>query len=145
MITLSIRQPWAWLIIHAGKDIENREWRSTFEGRIQIHAGKTMGRAEYEHAVVSCEVVSDKTGRLIQLPPPSEIPLGGIVGSVEIFGCVTESESPWVCGAYGFLLRDPRPSEFYPVMGRLGFFDVKAPQLASTKTAPNSGGRLDIL
>lgn len=27
MIALSIRQPWAWLIINAGKDIENRDWK----------------------------------------------------------------------------------------------------------------------
>ena len=27
MKALSIRQPWAWLILHAGKDIENRDWK----------------------------------------------------------------------------------------------------------------------
>jgi hypothetical protein len=30
---LSIRQPWAWLICHAGKNIENRPWRTQFRGR----------------------------------------------------------------------------------------------------------------
>ena len=28
MKALSIRQPWAWAILHAGKDIENRDWRT---------------------------------------------------------------------------------------------------------------------
>lgn len=26
-LALSVRQPWAWAIIHAGKDIENRSWQ----------------------------------------------------------------------------------------------------------------------
>ena len=26
MKALTIKQPWAWAIIHAGKDIENRDW-----------------------------------------------------------------------------------------------------------------------
>lgn len=37
--TLSIRQPWAWAILHAGKTIENREWpRCSYRGPIFIHA-----------------------------------------------------------------------------------------------------------
>lgn len=27
-VALSIRQPWAWAILHAGKDIENRDWHT---------------------------------------------------------------------------------------------------------------------
>ena len=26
-IALSVRQPWTWGIIHAGKPVENRDWR----------------------------------------------------------------------------------------------------------------------
>src|SRR3990167_9411398 len=50
MKALSIRQPWAWLILHAGKDIENRGWPTSFRGRFLIHASKGMTRAEYELA-----------------------------------------------------------------------------------------------
>ena len=39
MPALSIRQPWAWAILHAGKDIENRSWRTAFRGEVLIHAG----------------------------------------------------------------------------------------------------------
>ena len=35
MKALSIRQPWAWAIINAGKDIENRQWPTKFRGSIQ--------------------------------------------------------------------------------------------------------------
>ncbi len=43
METISIQQPWAWLIVsgQAGKDIENRtRWHYKHRGRVQIHAGK---------------------------------------------------------------------------------------------------------
>ncbi len=32
-VALSIRQPWAWLIIHACKDVENRDWPTRVRGR----------------------------------------------------------------------------------------------------------------
>ena len=38
MKALSIRQPWAWLILHGGKDIENRTWATKLRGRVLIHA-----------------------------------------------------------------------------------------------------------
>ena len=58
---------------------------------------------------------------------------GGIVGSVEIVDCVTESASPWFVGRYGFVLRDPKPLPFTQWKGQLGFFDV--PELALTQPA----------
>mgnify|MGYP001114609934 CR=1 FL=1 len=50
MKALSIRQPWAWLIVHAGKNIENRSWRSHYHGRFLVHAAKGMTRQEYDEA-----------------------------------------------------------------------------------------------
>lgn len=38
MKALSIRQPWAWLILHGGKDMENRSRRTHMRGRICVHA-----------------------------------------------------------------------------------------------------------
>ena len=34
MKALSLRQPWAWAVVHAGKSIENRRWntRGTVQG-----------------------------------------------------------------------------------------------------------------
>ena len=51
MKALSIRQPWAWLILNAGKDIENRSWYTSVRGRVLIHASKGMTLAEYEDAI----------------------------------------------------------------------------------------------
>ena len=39
---LSIRQPWAWLIVNGFKDVENRNWRTHWRGRLLIHASKGM-------------------------------------------------------------------------------------------------------
>ena len=42
MKALSIRQPWAWLIVNGFKDIENRKWHTQFRGRIYVQSGKRM-------------------------------------------------------------------------------------------------------
>lgn len=114
MRALSIRQPWAWLILNAGKDIENRNWSTAFRGRFLIHASKGMTRYEYENAPI----------HIVDLPDFDELQRGGIVGSVELVDCVSDSDSEWFFGEYGFLLRDPKPLPFIPYKGKLGFFDV---------------------
>ena len=48
MKALSIRQPWAWLIVNGFKDIENRTWPTKFRGRVLVHASKGMTRDEYD-------------------------------------------------------------------------------------------------
>lgn len=134
MKALSIRQPWASLILKARKDVENRCWPTTVRGRILIHAAKGMTRAEHEDAIAfAVEAIrSDPrnagAGRTVTLRELGfafdELPRGGIVGSVEIVDCVRTSESPWFVGEFGFVLRDPRPLPFMPWKGQLGFFDV---------------------
>jgi hypothetical protein len=121
--TLSIRQPWAWLILNAGKDIENRDWPTQYRGLVLIHAGKGMTRDEYESADSTAALVVPH----IDLPPHKALERGGIVGIAEITGCVTKSDSPWFFGLYGFVLRNARPLPFMPWRGQLGFFDVPQP------------------
>lgn len=121
MKTLSIRQPWAWLIIHGGKDIENRSWPTCFRGRFLVHAAKGMTRAEYEDARDTAMHINPA----IQLPAFEELARGGIVGSVELTDCIDDSASPWFFGKFGFVLRNPEPLRFSPMSGRLGFFDVQ--------------------
>jgi hypothetical protein len=43
---LSIRQPWAWLIVQGDKDIENRS--TTYRRRVLIHAGKQPDESLFE-------------------------------------------------------------------------------------------------
>lgn len=44
MKAITIKQPWASLIVSGLKDIENRTWKTNFRGRVLIHAGKTRER-----------------------------------------------------------------------------------------------------
>ncbi len=120
MKALSIRQPWAWLILNAGKDIENRDWSTNVRGRILIHAGKGMTRDEYENAQ---DLLWD-INEAVRFPAFGELERGGIVGAVEIIDCVTKSDSPWFFGEYGFVLRNPERLPFRPLLGKLGFFGV---------------------
>ena len=121
---ISIRQPWAWLILHAGKDIENRTWRTHFRGRVLIHASQGMTRNEFDEAMdwiaVGSEIPLD-----FHEPDFAELQRGGIVGEVEIVDCVNHSDSPWFQGPYGFALRNPKPLPFVPCKGALGFFTPK--------------------
>ena len=41
MKAITIKQPWASLIVAGIKDIENRTWKTSFRGRVLIHAAKT--------------------------------------------------------------------------------------------------------
>lgn len=120
-VAISVRQPWAWLILHAGKDIENRTWPTRFRGRVAIHASKGMTRQEYEDAM-NWIVLNARLALDFREPKMEELQRGGIVGEVNIVDCVTASKSPWFVGEYGFVLRDARPLPFLPCKGSLGFF-----------------------
>jgi hypothetical protein len=39
MKTLTVRQPWASLIVTGAKDVENRSWPTSYRGTLLIHAG----------------------------------------------------------------------------------------------------------
>jgi len=123
MKALSIRQPWAWLIIHGGKDIENRSWHTKFRGRFLVHASQGMTRGEYDEAL---ELVHDIGSMELyqRFPSFNNLPRGVIVGSVELVDSLDTSDSPWYMGQKAFLLRDPKPLAFTPLKGRLGFFKV---------------------
>ncbi len=114
MLTLSIQQPWAWLIVNGYKDIENRDWPTKVRGRIRVHAGKKFDQEAYEFI--------KEEHPAILIPAADEIPRGGIVGEVTITGCVEQSASPWFFGRYGFTLTDGKPLPLIPCKGKLGFF-----------------------
>ena len=124
MKALSIRQPWAWLIMNAGKDIENRVWRTPVRGRILVHAAKGMTLDEWSDAW-HFAIGSGAGPKAMEMGLTAHtVERGGIVGSVEIVDCVTTSASRWFVGPFGFVLRDPQPLPFRPLKGALGFFDV---------------------
>lgn len=119
-LALTIRQPWAWAIVDAGKDIENRTWPTKYRGPICIHAGANRNRMEYEEAARFMHFYLDPQ---VIAPLTMDVCYGSIIATAEIVGCVQQSESPWFFGPYGFVLANVQPVPFLPCKGALGFFD----------------------
>ncbi len=114
MRILSIRQPWAWLIVNGHKDIENRSWPTKVRGPFLVHAGLKLAEEDYDQIAAWSN---------IHLPPRGEIERGGIVGQSTIIDCIEDHGSPWFFGPYGFVLAQSKPLPFHPMRGRLGFFN----------------------
>jgi hypothetical protein len=68
MKALSIRQPWAELILRGEKDVENRSWLTHHRGPLLIHASKTLVRESMDEFGLDEET----------------IPRGALVGVVEV-------------------------------------------------------------
>lgn len=119
MKVLSIKQPWAHLILHGGKDVENRTWATKHRGRFLVHASKGMTQAEYAEVFEWC-----LRRKLTPPPPLAKLQRGGIVGSVELVDCQRASTSPWYMGEVALVLANPKPLPFVPCAGRLGFFEA---------------------
>jgi len=115
MKALSIRQPWAWLIAHGIKDIENRNWSTDFRGEFFIHASKTFDHDGYLFIKRNFDVI---------IPKSYEYSLGGIIGLAEIIDCVTSNSSEWFFGKYGFLIKNARAIKFNQVRGQQSFFNI---------------------
>jgi hypothetical protein len=116
---LSVRQPWAWLIVNCWKNIENRDWITNIRGPILIHAAKAT---EYRACSLFLNGFSWGPELLKKIPPMADMQHGGIIGGATILDCVDHHESEWFTGTYGFVLADPFTVPFVPLKGRLGFF-----------------------
>jgi hypothetical protein len=133
MKCLSVRQPWAWAILHAGKDVENRTWapgKALKPGdRLAIHASKMFDVDGLRWIVTNHEALGLK---LADIPIDAKAyPVGCVVGSVEFLGTVTDEDiktfnaGRWFFGPVGWLVQKPVVlAEPVPMKGRLGLFDV---------------------
>ena len=127
MKALSIRQPWARLIVNGYKDIENRTWSTDFRGRDYVHAGKRVNQGDFQEQ----RDYIRESGLIL----PEEPSLGAIVGEVIITDCVDTSSSPWFCGPYGFILSSPVVyKDPIPYRGQLGFFEVDESEVQYLRT-----------
>lgn len=134
-VALSIKQPWAWLIVHGWKDVENRGWRRVYPPRALVHAGKEMDETA-NRALLAGEHPSGgeflPTGlaeAYARAKKGGEVLQGGFVGVTNIIGCHdgmrSDFESDWFVGAYGYQLSQARALPFLPWRGMLGFFSAK--------------------
>lgn len=131
MRALTIRQPWAWAILHAGKRLENRSWRppNAVAGQtIAIHAGRAIDA----QAVLPLGVTA---------PGSEQFALGAVVGTARVVTYSDGAEAPWIDqvlwwrGPVAWLLADVRVLPVpVPCRGAQGLWtlpaDVEAAVLA---------------
>ena len=120
MKALSIKQPYAELILQGKKKIELRKWNANFRGEFLIHAAKNPDEPSMK-----------KFGFY-------KLPLGEIVGKAELTNVRNYRNSKefsedqdlhlasqeW--GSFGFILRNPvRINPPIPAKGQLGFWEFE--------------------
>lgn len=123
MKALSIRQPWAWLITHGFKPVENRTWKTEHRGELLIHAGKEFDQAGLDWVLAHFPQMASRL--------PVTYHMGGIVGVAEVVDCVQAHTSGYFTGPYGLVLRNAKPLQFREFKGQLGLFNVPDELLAS--------------
>jgi hypothetical protein len=125
---LSLKQPWAALLVAGRKTIEVRRWPTRRRGLILIHAARTP----------------DPRPEAWKHVPPELLPLaelgGGIIGAARLSECrpyrnlytfaVDQkqhlNELGWFddAGLFGFVFRSPAPLSFHVCPGNVRFFTV---------------------
>lgn len=90
MKALTIKQPWASLVAHGIKEIENRTWKTNYRGKIYIHAGSS--------AKFNVQLTDDQAKAAIPILRTAfdgTMPFGAIIGEVDIVDCVINHPSIW--------------------------------------------------
>jgi hypothetical protein len=128
---LSLKQPWAALVVAGKKTIEVRKWATGIRGRIYIHAARIPDRRPEAWALVA-----DDLSLMAQLR-------GGIIGAAELAGCILyrtpagfAADAPkhlnrpeWFEAPrmFGFQFRRGELVAFVPYKGNVRFFSVEIP------------------
>ncbi len=121
MKALSVRQPWASLIVAGIKPVENRTWATRYRGPLLIHAAQG-----YDHAGQAALEDHDLYAGYYHHYSPERVPRGAIIGQADLTDCVQGHSSSWAePGAWHWVLANPMAfDEPTPYKGRLGLFDV---------------------
>jgi hypothetical protein len=84
MKTLTVQQPWAWAIVHGGKDVENRTQAWSYRGPLAIHAGARMSDRGMRVVpdIAAAEQLVDLN--LIREEMRGALVTGAIIGVVEL-------------------------------------------------------------
>lgn len=142
MKAITIKQPWASLIVHGIKDIENRNWRTNLRGRVLIHSSAKGDIAKFGclQSNQRLKVLNTSMGRI----GFNDLPFGSIIGSVEIIDCVQNHPSIWADkGVYNWVLANPVIFENpIPAKGKLSFWDY--PGIKEVKIECPECGRIEI-
>ena len=110
MKILSIRQPYAWLIVRGVKPIENRTWTTRYRGPVLIHASRLWARMPFEEIELVFGISI----------PRNALRRGGVIGMADLVDVVTASPMRCFEGPYGFVFHRSREVPFAPWNGGLG-------------------------
>ncbi len=126
---LSIKQPWAALVLHGLKTIEVRKWATRRRGLILIHAARIADERREGWNLLPEDAVAAAERR------------GGILGAVELVDCITyrsraafakdqakhRNQPDWFQepALYGFVFRNPRLLGFRKFPGWFRFFAIE--------------------
>jgi hypothetical protein len=127
---LSIKQPWATLVLHAFKTIEIRRWPTSVRGRIYIHTGAISDDREE-----GWRAVPEHLRKMTELR-------GGLIGTVNLAECLKYATSEefrkdiehhrndpsWFLPPrlYGFRFKEPKVVPFRRHKGWIKFFRVES-------------------
>lgn len=107
MKAITIKQPWASLIVAGLKDVENRTWKTNYRGRVLIHAG--VSKKEGWNLTANQQMCVAKSNKELSKTKFEDLPFGAILGSVEIVDCVQNHPSVWAeQGMWNWVLKNPK-------------------------------------
>jgi len=119
MKSLTIKQPWAELILRGKKKIELRKWNTKFRGEFLIHSSKDpdeMAMKNFGFEILPNGYILGK----INLEDVKEYPNGDSLLKDKKLHLADDG---W--GNYGFILKNPKRINKIPYRGQLGFWNFE--------------------
>jgi hypothetical protein len=134
MRALTLHRPWPALIVHAGKNVENRPWTTGYRGPFAIHAGKGWDPNAIPVARDWVDGV-DEVG-LGRVPRDQDKHPTGIVAVADLIGVCGDTDcgsGPWaVPGQCHWQLTNIRAlAEPVPCRGNQGWWQVPPAALSA--------------
>lgn len=119
MKALSLKQPWAELILQRKKKIELRKWNTNFRGKFLIHASKIPDKKnmkKFGFKELLCGFIVGKA-ELVEVKKYS--------GNKELLMDKSLHMADSSLGKYGFVLKNIKRIKPIPAKGKLNFWDFR--------------------
>jgi len=121
MKAISVRQPWAHLLVYGLKTIEIRNWTTNYRGRLSIHASRTVDELAMHRTALD------------------DLPTGVILGYVDLISIEKFTPESWLALAdehldvgcfdpslYAWKFANPtRLEKPIPMSGKMGLFEIE--------------------